>query len=101
MAPCWGHDNVQDEAFEWDDEKTAGNWQKHAVAFEDALVAFDDRNCIEELTDEEGEERWMLKGMADGRVLVVIYVERDGRFRIISARKANKREQSEYFGASG
>jgi uncharacterized DUF497 family protein len=47
----------------------------------------------------EGEERWRTIGLAGGKVLFVVYTERnDDVIRIISARKANKREEQEYFG---
>jgi uncharacterized DUF497 family protein len=38
--------------------------------------------------------------MVDGSLLTVVYTERDERFRIISARKATRREQTRYFGQS-
>ena len=46
--------------------------------------------------DEEDEERFSRLGMADGFLLSVIYTERNGRIRIISARRATKYEQNDY-----
>ena len=45
-----------------------------------------------------GEERFVIMGMADGRVLLfVAYTERHERIRIISARRVTQHEQDEYF----
>jgi uncharacterized DUF497 family protein len=53
--------------------------------------AFDDRK-------DYGEERFVLIGMAEGNVvLFVAYTEREGRMRIISARRATQDEQDDYF----
>ena len=53
-----------------------------------------------EIDDREdyGEDRFIITGRANGRLLTVTYTERDGRIRIISARKATRREQDDYFG---
>ena len=48
-----------------------------------------------------GEERWILTGKARGRLLVVVYTVRFGRFRIISAREAEKDEQERYYRQGG
>ena len=53
-----------------------------------------------EILDERedyGEERVLLLGMVEGQLLSVIYTERKGRFRLISARRASKDEQDHYF----
>lgn len=53
-----------------------------------------------EILDERegyGEERFLLIGMADEQLLSVIYTERQGRFRLITARRATKDEQDHYF----
>ena len=44
-----------------------------------------------------GEERFILIGMAEGAVLTIVHTERAGRFRLISARRATKHEQDDYF----
>ena len=61
---------------------------------------FDDPFAVERLDDREdyGEERSIIIGMAAGNsLLFVVYTERKGRIRIISARRATKREQDDYF----
>ena len=85
--------------FEWDERKSAANLRKHGVAFSDAITVFssDDRaiTLFEEALSEE--ERYITIGTdALGRVLVVVYTVRGLYVRIISARRANKRERKEY-----
>ena len=60
---------------------------------------FRDPFAVERLDDraDYGEDRFVLTGIAEGVVLVVVYTERSGRSRLISARRATKREQDDYF----
>lgn len=90
---------MQDNEFEWDDAKADSNLQKHGVSFEAARLVFEDVFSVEEpdTSLDYGEERLLLIGMAKGELLTVVYTERDGRIRIISARKAIKREQHGYY----
>lgn len=87
------------ESFEWDEAKAAENYAKHGVSFETAIEVFRDPFGIERLDDREddGEERFILIGTAEEAVITVVYTERDGRFRIISARRATRHEQDDYF----
>jgi uncharacterized protein len=87
------------EWFTWDETKAAANYAKHGVSFETAIEIFADPFAIERLDDREdyGEERFILIGMAEGAILTVVYAECDGRFRLISARRAAKHEQDDYF----
>lgn len=88
-----------DEAFEWDDDKAAENETKHGVTFEFARAIFRDPFAIERTDDREDyeEERLILIGMVQGITLFVAYTEREGRYRLISARRATRREQDDYF----
>ena len=85
--------------FEWDDEKARSNLRKHGVSFEDARHVFADVFSIEWLDSRTnyGEDRTIIVGMAQGRHLTVVYTERDDRIRIVSARKATKRECDDYY----
>ena len=85
--------------FEWDDNKAARNYTKHGVTFYQAIKAFHDHLAIEEIDErwDYGEERINLIGMCDGVILHVTYTERGGSIRIISARKAKKHEQDDYY----
>ncbi len=88
-----------DDEFEWDDEKAASNLKKHGVSFEDARLVFEDAFAILDLDESEdyGEDRLIVTGMANSRILIVVHTERGERIRIISARKATKREQHDYY----
>ena len=88
---------MQDERFEWDDDKAAQNAAKHRVTFELARCAFDDPNFLEREDPDPDEDRFTRSCMFEGRVFVLTYVERYQRIRIISARLANKHEQRTYF----
>jgi uncharacterized protein len=87
------------DKFEWDKTKAAENYAKHGVSFELATAVFNDPFAVELLDDREdyGEDRLILIGLAEGAVLTVVYTERGGRIRIISARQATRREQDDYF----
>ena len=84
---------------EWDDAKNEKNFKKHKIYFEDAARIFLDDNRIDYLDENhsDDEERWKVIGMVRN-VLVVIYTERGEKLRLISARKAEKYEQEEYYG---
>ena len=86
--------------FEWHDAKAEANLQAHGVSFDLAKTVFKDPFAVERLDDREdyGEERFVLIGSAEGNVvLFVAYTEREGRIRIISARRATQNEQDDYF----
>ena len=87
------------DAFEWDDAKAEANLRKHGVSFEAARLVFGDAFSLEEQDSRTGygEERFVVTGMANGRLLVVVYTERGDQIRIISARKASKREEHGYY----
>jgi uncharacterized DUF497 family protein len=66
---------MHDDEFEWDDQKAVDNYAKHGVSFEAAQEAFKDPFAIERLDDREayGEERYVLIGMVEERLLLVAY----------------------------
>ena len=82
---------------EWDPAKAEENLRIHGVDFADAvLVLQDERAITDEDTDHE-ERRFVTLGMDPyARLLVVVYTWRAGTVRLISARKANKRERRQY-----
>lgn len=86
--------------FEWHDAKAEANLQAHGVSFDLATTVFKDPFAVERLDDREdyGEERFVIVGMAEGNVvLFVAYTEREGRLRMISARRATQNEEDDYF----
>lgn len=94
---------MQSDAFEWDDAKNARNTAKHGVSFERARLVFADAFAVGGFDDRAGygEDRFFLIGSADGAVLFVAYAERDDRIRVISARRATRHEQDNYYRQDG
>lgn len=87
--------------FEWDIDKAAANLRKHCVSFEDAARVFLDANRIETFDGRNayGEDRWKTVGMVEPALLAVVYTVRgaNGRvLRLISARKADAHERTQY-----
>ena len=85
--------------FEWDENKSNSNWEKHRVDFADAVHVFldDERVEREDTRSDYGEKRFQTVGTTEHGILFIIYTERSGNtIRIISARKANKRERKAY-----
>jgi uncharacterized DUF497 family protein len=85
-------------SFEWDPRKADANLRKHGVDFADASLALEDEHAIT-IPDPASalEERFVTVGMDPlGRVLVVVYTWRSETIRLISARKATRREARQY-----
>jgi len=85
--------------YEWDPDKAASNLKKHGVRFADAILVFEDERSVTiEDVSADGEQRFSTIGMdAVLAVLVVVYAYRfQNTIRIISARKATKKERSYY-----
>jgi len=85
--------------FEWDPQKAKSNLEKHGVSFEEASTAFQGTLSltIDDPLHSIDEERLILIGMSQkNRVLVVVHTERGNNIRIISARKATKKERKRY-----
>jgi uncharacterized DUF497 family protein len=92
--------------FEWDSRKAAGNHAKHGVAFDEAATVFADPEALDgpDLSHSKTESRFLRLGRAvTGRVLMVAYTVRrrdDGEsIRIISARRASRKEHAAYAAA--
>jgi uncharacterized protein len=84
---------------EWDAAKAAANLKKHRVSFEEATTSLLDPMALaQEDEDADGEARWVLLGMSNSaRLLTVVYTLRaEDRIRLISARKATRKEASYY-----
>lgn len=92
-----------DLEFEWDEAKAARNEADHGVTFEMAKGVFKDAFAIEWLDGREdyGEERYVILGMVEGRLLYVAYTMRGEAIRIISARGAEPHERRQYHEDNG
>ena len=84
--------------FVWNKEKAISNLKKHGISFEKACEAFFDPFYLWEDASRNDEERWGLIGYSeDGDMLYVVSVEKgENAWRIVSARKAVKKERKRY-----
>ena len=87
--------------FIWDQNKNISNQKKHNISFEEAKTVFYDDNAklIHDPEHSETEDRFILLGLSSHlRLLIIvhIYKEQDEIIRIISARKATKKESTYY-----
>ena len=83
---------------EFDFKKQTINLRKHGIDLRDAAYVFLDARRLDAVAErqEYGEERRVVIGAVEDRVWVVVYTRRTDAIRLISARKANEREQKRY-----
>ena len=86
--------------FRYDPTKAAANVKKHGVSFSDAEGVFTDPLAVTiEDPDSRGERRYVAIGSGNlGDLLVVIYAEDAGGYRLISVRRATRKERKAYEG---
>jgi len=84
--------------FQFDPRKAAANLKKHGVSFADAESVFLDPLALHQADpDSQDEERFVAVGMGSaGQMLVVAYTMRGDDIRLISARRATRREVKTY-----
>jgi len=90
--------------FDWDEEKATENRRKHRVGFEEAATVFLDPRALSvyDTDHSAGEDRWVTLGLSSaGRLLVVCHTFREAGdaealIRLISSRKATKKEDQQY-----
>lgn len=85
-------------SFEWDESKARANLSKHAVSFGEASTVFGDPLSLT-IPDphSQAEDRFIILGHSNqGKLLVVVHTERGDNIRIISARRASRRERRDY-----
>lgn len=92
---------MRDKDVDWDDYKAECNIKKHGLSFDEAQKVFSDPNAIE-ICDEKNstidEERYIVIGRVNDKMVVnVVYTDRNGKRRIITARLAVKNEWRMYF----
>jgi len=82
---------------EWNPSKATANFRKHGIDFAGAVSVLDDAFAITIPDESSPEERFMTLGLdALGRMIVIVYTWRGDVVRIISARKATRRERRQY-----
>lgn len=87
--------------FDWDENKNKINRKKHGISFHEASSVFEDEKAIlfDDPEHSEDEERFLLLGMSEAANVCIVchcYRESDTVIRIISARKATKKEVDRY-----
>lgn len=85
--------------FEWDPQKAARNLAKHGVSFEEAATVFADPlgRIASDPRHSVDEERFVLLGLSERqRLVAVMFAERGEAIRVISARRAIRRERRDY-----
>ncbi len=88
---------LQGTAFEWDSSKAQVNLEKHSVSFEEAVeVFFDPFYQSGDATRNDEQRDFILGYSLSPRILLVVYVERRERTRIVSARPATRQERKQY-----
>ena len=82
----------------WNPAKNRENQRKHGISFDDAKAIFQYPDRIEVHDDRDyGEERWVAIGTMGKTVALVVYTERNGGIRLISARKADPDDTADYY----
>jgi len=78
--------------FEYDTKKSLSNKQKHGIDFEEAKLLWNDDKMVEIKTSYEDEERFINIGKITAKMYAVVTTCRKENIRIISARRARKKE---------
>jgi uncharacterized DUF497 family protein len=91
-----------DIEFEWDNRKASANQKKHGISFDEARTAFFDEfaTIFHDPDNSNEEDRFLLLGNSYILNTVVVchcFRESDSKIRIISARKADQLERTEYW----
>lgn len=83
--------------YAWDEAKRQANLQKHGIDFVEVDTVFAGYTVtIEDRRLGYGEQRFVTFGALEGRLVAVVHTERAGVIRIISIRRATRREQKSY-----
>ena len=78
--------------FEYDEKKSLSNKQKHGIDFEEVKLLWNDERMVELTATYEDEKRFINIGKIDAKFFTVITTMRNGKIRIISARRSRKKE---------
>ena len=82
--------------FEYDENKSLSNKQKHGIDFEKAKFLWNDDRMVELTASYEDEKRFINIGKINAKFYTVITTIRNGKIRIISARRSRKKEIETY-----
>ena len=84
------------DEFEYDEQKSRSNLDKHGIDFEAAQALWNDPDLLELRARSEGEERYLLIGRIGNQHWSAVVTYRDGRIRLISVRRARNTEVALY-----
>lgn len=84
--------------FEFDPAKSASNKSKHGIDFIEAQAIWIDEERVETIMPTATEKRWQMLGLAGGKLWSVIFTHRGENVRLISVRRARKKERERYHG---
>ena len=89
-------------SFSWDDRKNEANKKKHGVSFDEAKTVFYDENAIRYFDPDhsDDEDRFLMVGVSQKLRIIIVchcFMEEDSVIRIITARKATKSEEDNYW----
>lgn len=84
------------DEFEFDPGKSRANLDKHGIDFETVQLLWDDHNLLEIQARSDGEDRFLFIGKIGEKHWSVVATYREGRIRIISARRARTKEVALY-----
>ncbi len=90
--------DTAEQQFEWNDDKRLLAIEKHGIDFTDAIRIFDGRPTTYAPSSQNhpDDQRWITTGDLDGLMISVVWIYRDSKIRIITARRARKNEKSEF-----
>jgi hypothetical protein len=86
-------------SFEWDENKAKSNLAKHEVSFEEASAVFGDplSLTVPDPAHSQAEDRFITMGHSHQRkLLIVVHTERGDNIRVVSARRASRKERKTY-----
>ena len=82
--------------FEWDETKRLSNLEKHGIDFRVVTRLFGNQSLTVP-SPYSNEVRWITIGLVGDKLIVAVFTVRSGRIRLISARRAKRRERKEYY----
>lgn len=83
--------------FDWDTKKRKANIKKHGIDFFELRKVFK-KPMLTRIDNREdyGETRWISLGDLNGKIVILVYTEKENNVRLISARRATKNEENIY-----
>jgi uncharacterized protein len=79
--------------FQWDEAKRLTNIEKHHLDFKDVVPVFMHPQSLVIASPRSDEDRFLMIGEVNTRIISVVFVQRNEAIRIISARAARKEEK--------